>query len=276
MATLGAVYTVDRFHRTAEEVVESLFRLPGEDRPKSHRPEPCHKHVYARLTCESEEGETLDSQAVVFGWMDAQVQARDPEGVKEKVCVMDGQESLWDTKDVFQDGVPTTDVLDLLHVTPRLWKAAQTFHAVGSREAEKFVRNRVLSVLRGQVASVIRGFRRLASTRRLSSSRREDIERICRYFEKNRDRMRYDVYLTKGYPIASGVIEGACRHLVKDRLERSGMSWTKPGAQAMLHLRAIYTNAEWDDFIKYRIQQDTQRLHPHRTVVDQVEWPLAA
>src|SRR5438270_6665990 len=77
------------------------------------------------------------------------------------------------------------------------------------------------------------------------------------------------------YPIASGAIEGACRHYVKDRMERTGMSWVKPGAQAMLQLRATALNGDWDAFIAFRIQHETQRLYPHRHLVDDVSWPLA-
>ena len=60
------------------------------------------------------------------------------------------------------------------------------------------------------------------------------------FFDKNRGRMRYGRYREAGYPIATGVIEGACRPLVKDRLERAGMRWVLQGAQSMLHLRSVH------------------------------------
>ena len=94
--------------------------------------------------------------------------------------------------------------------------------------------------------------------------------------------MRYDVYLAAGYPIASGVIEGACRHFIKDRMERSGMRWTIESAQAMLEMRSTYLNGDWDDFMQYRIAQETQRLYPHRELVEprvaleEIELPIAA
>ena len=164
MATVGSVYTVDRYVRTPEEVVEALFRKPGEDRPESNRPRPCHKHGYARLFCETDDGEIVDGQAGVFCWIADQVRRRDPNGTKEKVCIMDGDESLWNTKDLIQGwGFPSVNILDLLHVTPRLWKAAHIFHARESREAAKFVRMRVHRVLQGETSSVIRGLRRMAS-----------------------------------------------------------------------------------------------------------------
>ncbi len=81
------------------------------------------------------------------------------------------------------------------------------------------------------------------------------------YYANNRRHMRYDEYLAAGYPIGSGVAEGACRHVVKDRLEQTGMRWTVAGAQAMLHLRATYLNGQWNDFLNYRIETEQTKLY---------------
>ena len=88
--------------------------------------------------------------------------------------------------------------------------------------------------------------------------------------------MRYDQFLAAGFPIASGVIEGACRHFVKDRMERAGMQWTLGGAQAMLAVRSVALNDDWADFNNFRIERETQRLYPHRNLVGTVDWPLSA
>ena len=87
--------------------------------------------------------------------------------------------------------------------------------------------------------------------------------------------MRYDEYLAKGYPIASGVIEGACRHVIKDRMERAGMRWKVPGAQAMLHLRVIHANGDWEAFQQFRIAQEAARLYPNKKAIEGVDWPFA-
>ena len=87
------------------------------------------------------------------------------------------------------------------------------------------------------------------------------IESAIEYFENNRDHIRYDKYLAAGYPIGSGVAEGACRHLVKDRMEQAGMRWTDAGAQAMLHVRALYLNDEWEDYMRFHIKQEQDRLY---------------
>ena len=88
--------------------------------------------------------------------------------------------------------------------------------------------------------------------------------------------MRYDQYLACGYPIASGVIEGACRHVVKDRLERTGMNWIIPGAQAMLELRCIYLTEQWDAFVEFRITKETETPLSVSETLKTLHWYLAA
>ena len=275
MAILGAVYSIDPHVRTPEAVVESLFRQPGETRPKSDRPRPQHKRVRAVLNHETAEGDPIRASAAVFGWMADEVAARNPQDEKPVVCIMDGQESLWEERDVFQDDRNTIDVLDLLHVTPRVWQAAHLFHPVGSAAAEQFVRQRVLRILRGEASSVIRGLRCMGTTHRFQGTKQKNLAKICNYLEKNQHRMRYDEYLACGYPIASGVIEGACRHVVKDRLERTGMTWTVDGAQAMLQLRCIHLSDEWHNFTTFRVEKETKRLYPYRESLTEKTWALA-
>ena len=95
----------------------------------------------------------------------------------------------------------------------------------------------------------------------LSGQQRKVVESAIEYLENNREHMRYDEYLAAGYPIGSGVAEGACRHLVKDRMEQTGMRWTVDGAQAMLHVRALYLNDQWEEFLEYRVEQEQARLY---------------
>lgn len=278
MATVGAVYSVDRFVRTPEQVLEALFHDPAKpsaDLPE--RPRPQHKWTYARLDDDPDQPDAVKGQPAVFGWLDDQIRARLKRRRKKVpvVCLMDGQEALWSTKECMQSDVETVDILDLLHVTPRLWTAAKLFHRQNAAAAA-FVREQVYRILQGKVKTVIHSLRARATRRGLSEEKKELLEEICLYFTKNAKRMRYDEYLRAGYPIASGVIEGACRHVVKDRLERTGMSWTRPGAQAMLNLRAIWTCDQWEEFDKYRIDRETARLYPYRESLNSLEWRLAA
>lgn len=276
MATVGAVYSIDPFPRTPEEVVESLFRDPAQPRPKRKRPGPCHKRVMASLSYSNAEGEEINGRAKVFGWISDQMQQRNPDNQKPIIFIMDGEEKLWEERQSHQPNVPMVEVLDLLHVTSRLWRAAHIFYRPGSTTAERFVRDRVLRILRGEVTSVIRGFRRMGTSQDVRGKKKKDLKTICRYFEKNRHRMRYHEFLAGGFPIASGVIEGACRHVVKDRLERTGMNWVLEGAQAMLDLRCIHVSGQWEKFMTFRIASETQRLYPYRDMIHALPWSVAA
>jgi hypothetical protein len=263
MAAVAGVYTVDPYVRTADDVVAALFRDP--DYEPGPRPVPCHKRLWASLPDESAKPRT--SIAVVFDWVWWEFAQRNPQLKRPTVCLCDGQEALWQAcaEAVLDD--ERIDILDLLHVTPRLWSAAKLLYGVKSKEVLPFVRRFVTQVLEGKVESVIRTIRRYAKERGLPKEKKKALGRICSYFHKNRHRMRYDEYLRKGYPIASGVIEGACRHLIKDRMERAGMHWTLTGAQAMLDLRSVWIGGHWQEFQRQRIEWETARLYPHRDLV---------
>jgi hypothetical protein len=263
MAAVAAVYTVDPYVRSAGEVVAALFRDP--DYEPAPRPEPCHKRVWASLPHEG--SKPRSSIAVVFDWVWWEFAQRNPQLTRPTICLCDGQEALWQA---CADGVldeNRVDILDLLHVTPRLWAAAKLLYGEKSQQVLPFVRQRVTQVLEGKVETVIRTLRRLAKERGLPGVKKQALGRICSYLNKNRQRMRYDEYLRQGYPIASGVIEGACRHLIKDRLERAGMHWTLTGAQAMLDLRSVWIGGHWQAFQQERIEHETERLYPHRHLV---------
>jgi hypothetical protein len=273
MAIVGALYSVDRHTRTAAEVAAALFRDPRSDRgPRPNRPVPVGKHAWGRLSRASDGslGEPIDA---VFGWLTGELGRRNASG-RPVVCVMDGQAALWEGRARHVPGA--VEVLDILHVTPRLWQAAHLFHREGTPGATAFVRDRVERILGGCVKGVVAGLRRLGTIRGLSGSKKKSLGTICGYLSGNAGRMRYDEYLREGYPIASGVIEGACRHYVKDRLERSGMRWTRAGAQAMLDVRSEFLNGDWTVFQSHRIERETQRMYPHRRVLKGIEWPLVA
>ncbi len=275
MAAVGCVYTVDPKVRTPEDVVGALFRERS-SAGQSEDPEPVaqQKRIWSSLSCE-QGGEFRQGEAEVFGWMAREVRSRRQRGQK-MACVMDGQPSLWTVRKNYLPSENIVEILDLLHVTPRLWEAAYLFHREGSGEAAAFVRSRLLRMLRGEAGYVIGGLRQMGTKHRLRGHRLAKLTTLCNYLEKNLARMRYDEYLAAGYPIASGVIEGACRYVVKDRMERAGMRWTVEGAQAMLALRTTYINGHWKEFQKYRVKQERQRLYPQHKLLNQVPWPLAA
>jgi len=263
MATVGAVYTVDPYVRTAEDVVAALFRDPDYEAPA--RPKPCHKRIWASLPREGPQPKS--SIALVFDWLWWEFPQRNPHLARPTVCLCDGQEALWDACAANLPADHYEAVLDLLHVTPRLWKAAHILYGVKGKQVVPAVRQWVTEVLEGKVKTVIGRWRRLATQRGLSGANKKALGRLSSYLHKNRHRMRYDEYLRQGYPIASGIIEGACRHLIKDRMERAGMHWTIEGAQAMLDVRSVWIGNYWSEFQQQRIDQETERLYPNRDLV---------
>ena len=168
------------------------------------------------------------------------------------------------------------EILDILHVTPRLWDAANIFYPKDKSKQIIFMKERVLRVLKGEAKLVISGFRQMATKQNMAKSKLDKLEKACHYLEKNLSSMKYNEYLENGYPIASGVIEGACRHFVKDRMERAGMRWSIDGAQAMLDMRSTYLNDDWEQFTAYRIKKEIEKSYPHRNLIKKVAWPLVA
>lgn len=268
MACVGGVYTTDPFVRTAEEVVDEVLR----DARKPDRPEPCHKQLRAELTREID-GVEIHAKERIFSWFAEQVKLRNPKRHKQVVSVMDGERALWKMLVAMVPGVVC--ILDLFHVLERLWQAAHCFHPEGSDAAQAFVTDRLLRLLRGEVGYVVGGLKQMATKQKLRGSRGRQLSAAIGYLERNRRFMRYDEYLAAGFPIGSGVAEGACRHLVKDRMELTGMRWCTPGAQAMLDLRATYINGDWDAFQRYRIEQERRRLYPYHSLVHR-KWKKAA
>jgi hypothetical protein len=249
MAAVGAVYTIDPFVRTADDVIDEVMRKEAAAR----RPKPAHKRVRAEL---------LVGKVALFVWLADEVIRRNPQGSKPVIFLSDGERALHDRQSEYLPE-DTVCILDLFHVMERLWKAAWCFfdEATQKREAHQWVEERLERLLEGPVDSVIRGLRYQATQRGLKGQKRKTVRDAADYFERNRDRMKYNEYLAAGYPIGSGVVEGACRHLVKDRMERTGMRWLPSGAQAMLDLRATYLNGEWNAFWNFHVAQEDQRLY---------------
>jgi hypothetical protein len=275
MATLGCVYSVDPYVRTPEQIVAALFRDATVAQP-DHRPEACFKHYRAYFAEPAQEGEdAVPSAYRTWAWLAQEVTARHRAG-QPLVRLMDGQPSLWEASDaclvevvedlrVAHEPQGLVDILDILHVSGYVWKAAKAFY--GHKEhQEAFVQERLLRILRGEVSGVVTGMRRMASLRGLKGEALKAVTTACNYFEKNAERMRYDEYLRAGYPIASGVIEGACRHLIKDRMEQGGMRWTLAGAEGMLNVRSVSASSEWESFSSWRQAEQAKRVHPHRAL----------
>lgn len=253
MATVAAVFTRAPWVRTPEQVVESLFRTDPKKAIETSPlcpPRPEHKRVWASL---------VKGKASVIEEVDQEIQRRDPENHKTHVALSDGERAL---QILVGKKLKVTLILDLLHVLEKVWKAAHVFHPEGSPDAELYARLMSLRSLEGHVGQVVKGLRQTVTKRKLFGAQRKTLLGVAEYFHRNRDRMRYDEYLAQGLPIASGSVEGACKNLIKDRMERSGMRWTESMAEAIVKLRALYLSGDFDSYWAFHIIRDQERLYP--------------
>ena len=256
MATVATVFTRAPWVRTPQQVIESLFptgRRSASDAPPPPRPE--NKRVWARL---------LKGKNAVIQEVAEEMDRRDPLRSLTRLALTDGERALQIRVD---RKLNVTLILDLMHALEKLWKAAYVFHAEGSLAADLWVLDRTLRILFGEVCQVVKGIRQSITQRALSGPKRKTLNGVADYLYRNRARMHYDEYLASGWPIASGPVEGACKNLIKDRMERSGMRWTEQMAEAIVQLRAIYLSGDFDAYWEFHIKQDQRRLYPTWTVV---------
>ena len=250
MATVATVFTRAAWVRTPQQVIEGLFPDRARVKASPAPPRPEHKRVWASLV----KGKTAVIQEVA-----EEMDRRDPARSMIRLALTDGERAL----QIRVDQTPqVTLILDLIHVLEKLWKAAYVFHPEGSLAADLWVMDRALRILFGEAGQVVKGIRQSITKRSISGAKRKTLESVARYLYANRSRMRYDEYLANGWPIASGPVEGACKNLIKDRMERSGMRWSEAMAEAIVQLRAVYLSGDFDNYWRFHIDRDQQRLYP--------------
>lgn len=253
MATVAAVYTVAPYERTPEQVVRSLAPL-HELAPA--RPPVENKRVWASL---QKSPEAVIEEAFLEGLR------RDPLRQKSWVGLVDGNATQlkWLAQLSRKHGVQMTIVMDVIHVCEYLWQASLVFNEQASPQREKWVSERLHNILCGKAAQVAAGMRRSATLRGLSAKQREPVDTAARYLLNHQQFMRYDEYLAAGLPIGTGVIEGACRHLVCDRMDGVAR-WSLKGAEALLCLRALRSSGDFESYWAFHMAQEYQRNHVSR------------
>ena len=254
MCEVAAVYDLEPAPRTVEDVIDDLrpVRLV-----KPPRPKPKNKRVWASVR--------LDLSEIVKQGFD-EAERRDPAHQRRWVVLVDGnpEQIACIRREAEQRRIEVTLVLDFIHVAEYLWKAAYCFFPRETKEAEAWVSERLANVLRGKSSEVAGGIRRSATLRGLSKAARKAADKCAKYLVKNRKLLRYDEALAAGLPIATGVIEGACRHLVKDRMDITGARWSLAGADAVLRLRALRSSHDFDEYWSFHSAQEHQRNHLSR------------
>jgi hypothetical protein len=261
-SVVTAIYTVEPYVRTPEQMVDALLRDSGEqgeeseqDSTQSQRPVPVGKEVRA----------TMYGKDFAIERMAKRVASREGKHIQHRAALADGAEPL---QDRIVAAFPNFElILDIIHAIEYLWAAANALLGETHSDRTAWVKEQLLCILSGKTETVIQTLEGLAQDPSTSPAQQEVMNTTIGYYRRNRPYMHYDRYLARGWPISTGVVEGACGHLVKDRMERSGMRWTKSGAQAILELRAVRVNGDWDAYHSFRRQCQHQRLYGSQSSV---------
>ena len=255
MAQVAAIYSLPPWPRTIADILHGLHDPKVRD---AQRPRPVNKRVWASL--EHEAQQVIDDAF-------AEGLRRDPDRQRRWIVLVDGQPDQIKRvqRSARKAGVAITIQLDLVHVTEYLWHAAYAFHAEGSPEAAKWVEDRLHALLSGRSAGELaKSLRGMSVRHGLDPKTAQPVEKCARYLVKNARWLHYDRALADGLPIATGVIEGACRHLVQDRLGRTGARWSLLGAEAVLRLRALRASGDFDDYWQFHLAKEHERTHASR------------
>jgi hypothetical protein len=244
-AIVTSVYSIERFIRTPKQVIASYYDKINVSKPSK----PQNKHLWA----------TLDGKDAALRRLAEQVQPRLGNHIQHKIALCDGCPAL--QKRIAKYFPDFVQVLDFIHANEYLWKVANALFGETNDHRFDCMRSHTLQLLSGKTKRLITEFRSLAKQPKISKRKRAQLLTTANYFERNLLFMDYPSYLSGGWPIASGVIEGACRHFVKDRCELSGMRWLQSGAENLLRLRAVAENNDWEDYHAYRKLQRHKRLY---------------
>lgn len=261
MAEIGAVYDVTPVVRGPTDVMAS------KDHEQVKGPEANHKWLTASV---------LEDAGPVIRDVFDEAQRRDPEHLRTWVALVDGNKHQIDCIEAQALGRKknVTIIIDLIHVLEYLWTAAWCFFDEGDSRAEAWVRTRALAILEGGARDVAAGIRRRASSEGLKASERKGADTCAKYLTNKADYLDYPTALAGGWPIATGIIEGACRHIVKDRFDVTGARWSLNGAEAILKLRVVRSNGDFDDYWRFHLSREHERVHRSRYANNVI--PMAA
>lgn len=252
MAQVASVYTVAPYIRSPEVIMNAP---PDEGAPP--RPKVANKRVWASVE--------RDTQHVIDDMFDEALR-RDPHRQRQWVVLIDGDRDQLARIQAAaaRHQVAVTIIMDFIHVLEYLWAAARALNPGNAQATYAWVQTQALKVLQGQARSVARGMRLSATLRGVSANKREAVDTCAEYLRNRWSFLQYALFLEQGFPIATGVIEGACRHLVKDRMDLTGARWRLPSAEAVLKLRSLRSSGDFETYWQFHKQQELERHHLFR------------
>jgi hypothetical protein len=258
-AIVTALYSIAPYVRTPQEVLSALLHERGREAADA-RPHPVCKELRA----------SLEGKEAACGKLAQRAALREGRHISARVALTDGAEAL---QEQMLSHLPAyTLILDIIHASEYLWESANAVLGETNLARTAWVRQHLLLLLEGHTDAVIAALEQAARAPEMTATQVQVLRKTIGYYQRNRAYMRYDHYLAQGWPIGTGVVEGACRHLVKDRREQGGMRWTKAGAQAVLDLRAVRLSGDWDAYWQFHRHKQHERLYGAATPLpDQVE-----
>ncbi len=257
MAEVGAVYDCCPAPRTPDDIISA----PGAQGDCASRPRPGPTARGKWLTAS-----IVESMDEVITAVFDEATRRDPQHRRPWVALVDGnsQQIARIRAHAQRREVDVTVVIDFVHVLEYLWKAAWCFFRQGDRKAEAWVAVQAVRILDGNSHQVAAAIRAKATRSQLMPDERKGVDGCADYLTNKRAYLDYAQALRQGWPIATGIIEGACRHLVKDRMDITGARWSLAGAEAVLRLRALISNGDFDAYWSYHLERELQRVHHAR------------
>jgi hypothetical protein len=264
MATLGVVYDAEPAPRRPHDVITPAITLnataaAGAGGGRRRRTGPV-------ATAKWLTGSIATTPQQVIAQVFDQADQRDPTHRRTWIVLVDGARHQLELirAEAARRGVPIHILVDFIHVLEYLWKAAWCLHPDADPAAEPWVATHALRILAGEADAVITALQTQAATAGLTAHQRGGVDACVGYLQAKRELLGYHTALAAGWPIATGVIEGACRHLVGDRLDITGARWGLQGAEAVLKLRALSTNGDFDAYWRFHMRQEHQRVHQAR------------
>ncbi|SBW18115.1 hypothetical protein FDG2_0526 [Candidatus Protofrankia californiensis] len=256
-AELAAVADIPPAPRTATDVLGALFGPRTGPGPANPPPRAAGRTVFASVARPA---------AAVIADAFTEADRRDPDHARPWFAVIDGNNHQIETIETLAAtrGKNIPILLDLIHVQGYLWKAAKVFFYDKDPAARAWVREQTGKILDGRARDVWVGIRRRATRFGYTATERAGADECADYLERKRNHLDYPTFLAAGWPVASGLIEGAAKWMIKDRMEISGARGGLDGAEAVLRLRALRGNGDLDDYFTFHREQDRQRNHDTR------------
>lgn len=251
MAELAVVYDCKPVPRTPADI----FAREGDKKPEA----PAAQTKWCTASVTADAGEVIEA---AFD----EAERRDPEHLRPWVGLVDGNNHQIKVlrAEARRRGVEISILVDVVHVLEYLWGAAWCFFDEGDPNAESWVKEKALAVLDGRAGVVAGAIGRKATMLGLAAKARRKADECARYLKNKAPYLDYPSALAAGWPIATGVIEGACRHLVRDRFDITGARWSLEGAEAMLKLRALRANGDWPAYWRHHLAAEHRRVHATR------------